>query len=115
MACGTPVVGSNVGGIKFSVKHGNTGYLVPPNEPKILSERLLEILDNPALSRTFSFNAVKHVNSLFTWDKVAAGIARVYDRVGAKRVPAGSHIQLPMSDLPGSPYVQTEYNLGLSQ
>ncbi|MBD0255181.1 MAG: glycosyltransferase family 1 protein [Cytophagales bacterium] len=114
MACGTPVVGSNVGGIKFSVKHGKTGYLVPPNEPEILSERLLEILDNPALSRTFSLNAIKHVNSMFTWDKVAAGIAKVYDRVGAKKVRATRHIQLPMFDLP-SPYVQTEYNLGLSQ
>jgi glycosyltransferase involved in cell wall biosynthesis len=114
MACGTPVVGSNVGGIKFSVKHGKTGYLVPPNEPEILSERLLEILDNPALSRTFSLNAVKHVNSLFTWDKVAAGIAKVYDRVGAKKGRATPRIQMPMFDLP-SPYVQTEYNLGLSQ
>ncbi len=114
MACGTPVVGSNVGGIKFSVKHGKTGYLVPPNEPEILSERLLEILDNPALSRTFSLNAIKHVNSLFTWDKVAAGIARVYDRVGAKKGAASSPIQLPMFDQPG-PYVQTEYKLGMSQ
>ncbi len=114
MACGTPVVGSNVGGIKFSVKHGKTGYLVPPNEPEILSERLLEILDNPSLSRTFSLNAIKHVNSLFTWDKVAGSIAKVYDRVGAKKVRTTPRIQLPMFDLP-SPYVQTEYKLGLSQ
>ncbi|HEX8531903.1 MAG TPA: glycosyltransferase family 1 protein [Cytophagales bacterium] len=114
MACGTPVVGSNVGGIKFSVKHGKTGYLVPPNEPEILSERLLEILDNPALGRTFSLNAIKHVNSMFTWDKVAAGIAKLYDRVGTKKVRPTPRIQLPMFDLP-SPYVQTEYKLGLSQ
>jgi glycosyltransferase involved in cell wall biosynthesis len=103
-----------VGGIKFSVRHGKTGYLVPPNEPEILSERLREILDNPELSRTFSLNAVRHVNSLFTWDKVAADIARTYDRVGAKKLPATFPIQLPMFDLP-NPYAQAEYKLGLSQ
>ncbi len=49
MACGTPVIGSNVGGIKFTVKDGETGYLVPPNEPELLAERLLHLLKNPQL------------------------------------------------------------------
>ena len=40
MACGTPVIGSNVGGIKFSVADGETGYLVPPNDPAALAERI---------------------------------------------------------------------------
>lgn len=114
MACGTPVVGSNVGGIKFSVKHGKTGYLVPPNEPEILSERILEILDSPVLARVFSANAIKHVNNLFTWEKVSVSIAKVYDRIGARKTRTTQRIQLPMFDLP-SPYMQTEYKLGLSQ
>ncbi|MGI8549258.1 MAG: glycosyltransferase, partial [Dehalococcoidia bacterium] len=33
MACGTPVIGANVGGIKFTVRDGETGYLVPPQDP----------------------------------------------------------------------------------
>ena len=36
MACGTPVVGANVGGIKFTVRDGETGYLVPPDNPDAL-------------------------------------------------------------------------------
>src|SRR5690606_4954313 len=36
MACGTPVIGSNVGGIKFSVIDGKTGFLVEPQKPQLL-------------------------------------------------------------------------------
>ena len=41
MACGTPVIGSNVGGVKFTVRDGETGYLVPPNDPGSWQSALL--------------------------------------------------------------------------
>src|SRR5690606_30079447 len=44
MACGTPVVGSNVGGIKHTVVDGKTGFLVPPKDPAALAERLERLL-----------------------------------------------------------------------
>ena len=37
MACGTPVIGSRVGGIAFTVADGETGFLVPPRDPDALS------------------------------------------------------------------------------
>src|SRR5690606_23707898 len=40
MACGTPVIGSNVGGIKYSIEDGKTGFLVPPNDAEALARRL---------------------------------------------------------------------------
>ena len=40
MACGTPVVGARVGGIKYSVLDQRTGFLVPPNDPVALADRL---------------------------------------------------------------------------
>ena len=49
MACGTPVIGSAVGGIKMTVLHGETGFLVPPDDPEALAARLGDVLRDPAL------------------------------------------------------------------
>src|SRR5205085_10558873 len=49
MACGRPVIGSNVGGIKFTVQDGQTGRLVPPRDPEALADCLQTLLEQPAL------------------------------------------------------------------
>jgi glycosyltransferase involved in cell wall biosynthesis/phosphoheptose isomerase len=84
MACGTPVVGSNVGGIKFSVRDGETGYLVPPREPDALAERIAHLYRHPKLLSVFARQAVRRVNDLFTWARVAATVSDLYDAVLAE-------------------------------
>ncbi|RPI30500.1 MAG: glycosyltransferase [Chloroflexota bacterium] len=84
MACGTPVIGSNVGGIKYSVAHGETGYLVAPNDPGALAERLAHLYLNPAELEKFSQQAIQRVNRFFTWEKVAASISTVYEDILAQ-------------------------------
>jgi D-inositol-3-phosphate glycosyltransferase len=81
MACGTPVVGANVGGIKFSVRDGETGYLVPPDNPGALAERLAHLYRYPRLRLLLGQQAVERVNALFTWDGVAASLAALYEDV----------------------------------
>jgi D-inositol-3-phosphate glycosyltransferase len=83
MACGTPVIGSAVGGIKHSVLDGVTGYLVPANDPDVLAARLADLYASPARMREFSRNAVRRVNASFTWQRVGASIASLYERVAA--------------------------------
>lgn len=78
MACGVPVIGANVGGIKFSVEHELTGYLVPPDEPEILAERMLEVLDNPETRDFLGRQAIKRVNRYFTWETVSEQLAELY-------------------------------------
>ena len=51
MACGTPVVASQVGGLAFLVQDGVTGYTVPVDDPKALASRLAKILCDPELRR----------------------------------------------------------------
>lgn len=81
MACGTPVIGSNVGGIKFSVRDGETGYLVPPKDPSALAERLGHMYRNPKLLKTLGNQAVRRAHDLFNWQRITAEIAALYEEV----------------------------------
>ncbi len=86
MACGTPVIGANVGGIKFTVVDGKTGYLVKPKEPAMLAERLAKLFRNPALLEQFGKLSIRRVNQYFTWKKVVRSIAKIYDEILCERM-----------------------------
>ena len=85
MACGTPVIGASVGGIKYTVVDGETGYLVPPNDPQTVAERLIQLYQNPEISRKFRQQSLKRVNELFTWRKIGEMIADFYEALLATR------------------------------
>lgn len=89
MACGTPVIGSNVGGIKYSVRHGKTGFLVPPKDPGILAERISQILNDEKLSNQMSRSCIRHVNRFFTWKSVSRLIAAEYAGIKKQRMVTG--------------------------
>jgi glycosyltransferase involved in cell wall biosynthesis len=81
MACGTPVIGSAVGGIKSTVVDGRTGYLVQPGDPAGLADRLADLLQNPARARAFGRRAVRQANALYTWHGVSKSISNLYEEV----------------------------------
>lgn len=81
MACGTPVIGSNVGGIKYSVMDGKTGFLVPPKDSRALAGKIAELLINEKTAAIFKENAIRRVNSQFTWSRVASAIASLYESI----------------------------------
>ncbi|KQW43805.1 glycosyl transferase family 1 [Pelomonas sp. Root662] len=85
MACGTPVIGSAVGGIQHTVVDGLTGYLVPPNDPEVLAQRLEDLRWLPDLGRLMGRGGRARVGREFTWDGVAAKLARVYAQVAERR------------------------------
>lgn len=78
MACGTPVVGSSVGGIKYSVLDGRTGFLVPPNDAAALADRVHEICCSPRLAERLSVAAVNRAYGLFRWERVTEQLATLY-------------------------------------
>jgi D-inositol-3-phosphate glycosyltransferase len=84
MACGTPVIGSDVGGIKYTVLHGQTGFLVPPHNPQALADALMEGVSCPEKYRSLCQNALKRVNENFTWEYVAQKAHQLYARVTSR-------------------------------
>jgi D-inositol-3-phosphate glycosyltransferase len=78
MACGLPVIGAAVGGIKMSVDDGETGYLVPPRDPAAVADRLAELLLRPRLRAALGAAGKSRVRRLFTWQRVVAALEQVY-------------------------------------
>ena len=78
MACGCPVVGAAVGGIQDTVVDGRTGYLVPPNDPVALAERLAQLEAQPALAQRMGRAGLARARKLYTWERVARALLDVY-------------------------------------
>lgn len=85
MACARPVIGADVGGIKSTVADGETGFLVPPNDPGALAERLAALQEDPALARRMGEAGLARARALYTWRRVARSLAACYRRATAPR------------------------------
>jgi glycosyltransferase involved in cell wall biosynthesis len=66
MACGIPVVATNVGGIAEQVVEGENGLLVPPASPKQLATAILRILTDPIEAKTMGANGRTRGEKLFS-------------------------------------------------
>jgi D-inositol-3-phosphate glycosyltransferase len=77
MACGTPVIASQVGGLPYLVRDGETGYTVPDGDPEVLHEKLTALLCNPQLRGAMGECAAEYARD-YAWDKIAAQILAVY-------------------------------------
>jgi D-inositol-3-phosphate glycosyltransferase len=80
MACGVPVVASAVGGMLDTVVDRVTGAHVPPRDPGALAEVVGALLDSPSRRVELSRAGLERVRSRYSWDRVAADTAAVYQR-----------------------------------
>ena len=78
MACGTAVVASAVGGIPEVVSDGETGLLVPPDDPAALATALNELLDDPGRAADMGRLGREHAITDFGWPAIAAQTAALY-------------------------------------
>ena len=82
MACGLPVVAARVGGLVSTVRHGETGYLIPWQSPEPYAERLELLLADEDLRRRLGRQA-RAAAEQYRWSHIAQGIARLYEDVMA--------------------------------
>jgi glycosyltransferase involved in cell wall biosynthesis len=89
-ACGTATVASDSPGLRDSVRHGETGYLVPHGDIDRLADRIRAILEAPALRDRLGANA-RRFAELHSWDRSAdrteAHLAGVLDRAAKHHQP----------------------------
>jgi len=81
MACGKPVVATNVGGIPEVVVDGGTGLLVPPRDPAAMADAIVKLLATRALREEMGAAGLERVRSHFSAEAMVQKTLRVYQRV----------------------------------
>jgi len=78
MACGTPIIASDVGGLSFSIEDGFNGYLVPGKDPQALAEKIRMLLKYPILREQFGEQARTWVTR-YSWVDIAGELLEVFE------------------------------------
>jgi D-inositol-3-phosphate glycosyltransferase len=84
-ACGTPVVASDVGGLRSLIDQGGTGYLIEEASAAAFARRITQILDEPLAAERMSTAAVLRARR-YTWAQAAHLLRDVYAELTAGRL-----------------------------
>jgi D-inositol-3-phosphate glycosyltransferase len=84
LACGTPVVATDVGDLKNIIRQGKTGYVVPDNSPRQLAEKIGLLLSKPP--DTNAVIPIRASISRFRWANIAEAVIRELCRVQANQL-----------------------------
>jgi len=77
-ACGTPVVGTAVGGLTHIVRDGRSGFLVESRDPSVFAARLKTLLSDPELRRDLSHEGVVAA-ARFSWSETGGKFLELYE------------------------------------
>ena len=81
LACGKPLVGTDVGGIVTMIKEGWNGFLVEPANEKHLAEKIKYLINHPEKWEEMGRNSRKLAEEEFDWRKIADRYLEVYEEV----------------------------------
>lgn len=78
MACGTPVIGTNVGGITDIIKDEYNGLLIAEKSSDEIAKKAVKILTDKAYAEQLKQNALKTVSSKYSWSRIADEFGQIY-------------------------------------
>ena len=93
MACGAPAICTDVASMPEIVEHGRSGFVVPPNDPGALGERIAWIRANPSGAAAMGVAARHRVLDRFTWDRVVSRCLEAYAGASALHQRSGLVVQ----------------------
>lgn len=82
MACGTPVIASEVGGLAYLIRDGQNGFHVPVREPEALAARIVSILEKPEKRAAMSRAALQSTKE-YAWPLIAERLLAVFEMLPA--------------------------------
>jgi glycosyltransferase involved in cell wall biosynthesis len=81
MACATPVIASNLPGVRSVVDDGRTGLLVEPGDDVDLADKIQTLLDNTELRHQMAEAGFHKVKTTYAWDAIIPKLLTVYEDV----------------------------------
>jgi glycosyltransferase involved in cell wall biosynthesis len=90
MAAARPTVATTAGGIPEVVVDGETGFLVPPKDPRGMADRIVALLRDPALRERMGQAGLARARARFTVERMVEETNAVYERAVDTRREAGT-------------------------
>ena len=79
MACGTPVIATQVGGLQHLVQDQVTGFTIPNNNPDALEEKITILICKPELREKMSQKSTSYAQS-FSWNTITEKLIEVFEK-----------------------------------
>ncbi len=80
-ACGLPVVAGRSGGIPDAVRDGETGFLIPPEDPAAIAEVVGRLLSDAALAARVGAAGRRAVETYYNWERVVRDLRAIEDEL----------------------------------
>jgi|AntRauMinimDraft_3_1070383.scaffolds.fasta_scaffold00516_8 glycosyltransferase involved in cell wall biosynthesis len=78
---GTPAVVTDVGSLPEAVDNGQTGFIVPPNDPDALAQAICDIFESESIQSDMVENIDEKVETELSWDVICEDLVEIYNRV----------------------------------
>lgn len=82
MSCGTPVIGTETGGIKFIIRNNKNGLLVKERDENDLANGIIKILSDDKLRQKLSKNGIQFAKNNYSWNVIAKKFNELYKKMG---------------------------------